>query len=146
MQNRFSLKLLVAAILSIPLLVAGDSSQLVLGSLFSYRLNRIEVPTQLSALTPFDWNEVCASHPYDGDFRHPVTGRIYPAPLEHAHDGTWVLLFLDAKGEPRHLTGKSPFIEDFSGCILRRHAIISPSAAGRQSKTFSVQSSASPRE
>lgn len=75
-------------------------------ALFRYRLSGAAQAPQkkinFPELATFAWEEVCSHHPYDGDFKHPKYGRTYTAPMSAAHDGVWVLLFIDKDGGPTY--------------------------------------------
>lgn len=99
-------------------------------ALFRYRLSgAAQAPQEkinFPELATFAWEEVCSHHPYDGDFKHPKYGRTYTAPMSAAHDGVWVLLFIDKDGGPTYISGSctrgGAYIRDF-GCLSRAKAV-----------------------
>ena len=98
-------------------------------ALFRYRLSSAiqQQKNQINfvELTPFDWEEVCDHHPYNGEFKHPNYNRTYRAPMSAARDEAWVLLFIDKGGSPTYISGScshgSAFIREF-GCRSRKNA------------------------
>lgn len=100
-------------------------------ALFRYRLgSAASVPQKnvhLSELAAFEWDEVCARHPYDGDLKYPKYGRTYQAPSRTMQDGVWVLLFIKRDGTPTYIAGSctrgGAHIHDAS-CIPRAEAIL----------------------
>ena len=106
-------------------------------ALFRYRLSSA-AKTQtreinLSELATFDWEEVCDHHPYDGEFKHPKYGRTYTAPMSAAHDGVWVLLFIEKDGSPTYISGScvrgGASIREF-GCLSRTNAVFRLEGSG----------------
>jgi hypothetical protein len=100
-------------------------------AIFRYRLSEAALSQKahirIAELTTFKWEEVCEHHPYDGDFKHPRSGRIYHPPNNTAHDGTWVLLFIENNGEPTYISGSckrgGAQIGSF-GCLPREQAVL----------------------
>lgn len=122
-----------AAIVLVAGLVAWDLFLLpssLSEALFRYRLNSAaqthKKEINFSELATFEWEEVCNHHPYDGEFKYPKYGRTYSAPMNAAHDGVWVLLFIEKDGSPTYITGSctrgGAHIEEF-GCMPRTQAI-----------------------
>jgi hypothetical protein len=106
--------------------VASSFSEMV----FRYRLEDAsqtqKQKVNMAELTPFEWEEVCMHHPYDGDFKHPTNGRTYVAPMSNAHDGVWSLLFIEKNGDPTYISGScrrgAAKFQEFS-CLTRETAI-----------------------
>ncbi|TCS72202.1 hypothetical protein EDC61_106117 [Sulfuritortus calidifontis] len=106
-------------------------------ALFRYRLgNAVQAQAKaidLAELASFEWEEVCAHHPYDGEFKHPKYGRTYQAPMNAAQDEVWVLLFIEKDGRPTYISGSctrgGASIGDF-GCRSRSQAILRLEQAG----------------
>lgn len=98
-------------------------------TIFRYRLSRAaQTPNKeiyLSELATFEWEEVCDHHPYDGGFKYQKYGRTYHAPMSAAHDGVWVLLFIEKDGSPTYISGScargGASIREF-GCLSRTQA------------------------
>ncbi len=122
-----------AAIIFIAGLVAWDLFLLpssLTEALFRYRLNSAaqaqKKEIDLSGLATFEWDEVCDHHPYDGEFNYPKYGRTYSAPKNAAHDGVWVLLFIEKDGSPTYISGScthgGAHIGEF-GCLARAQAV-----------------------
>ena len=107
-------------------------------ALFRYRLNNAaqtqKKEINFSELATFEWEEVCDHHPYDGDFKHPKYGRTYSAPMRTAHDGVWVLLFIERDGSPIYISGSctrgGAHIRGF-GCLSRTQAIFRLGGSGK---------------
>lgn len=99
-------------------------------ALFRYRLSSAaqtkKKEINLSELTEFEWEDVCDHHPYDGEFKYPKYGRTYTAPISAAHDGVWVLLFIEKDGSPTYISGSctrgGARIHEF-GCLSRTQAV-----------------------
>ena len=130
-----------AAIVLIAGLVAWDLFLLPSSlneALFRYRLNSAaqtqKKEIKFSELATFEWEEVCNHHPYDGEFKHPKYGRTYIAPMSAAHDGVWVLLFIEKDGSPTYITGSctrgGAHIGEF-GCMPRTQAIFRLEGSGQ---------------
>ncbi|WP_154716350.1 hypothetical protein [Sterolibacterium denitrificans] len=106
-------------------------------ALFRYRLSRAvqtqKIEINFSELATFEWEEVCDHHPYDGDFKHPKYGRTYTAPMSAAHDGVWVLLFIEKDGSPTYISGSctrgGASIREF-GCLSRTKAVFRLESSG----------------
>lgn len=130
-----------AAIVLIAGLVAWDLFLLPSSlneALFRYRLNSAaqtqKTEINFSELATFEWEEVCNHHPYDGEFKYPKYGRTYSAPISAAHDGVWVLLFIEKDGSPTYITGSctrgGAHIREF-GCTPRTQAIFRLEGSGQ---------------
>lgn len=106
-------------------------------ALFRYRLNSaaqaLKKEINFSEIATFEWEEVCDHHPYDGEFKHPKYGRTYSAPMSAAHDGIWVLLFIEKDGSPTYISGGCAHggarIRGF-GCLPRTRAIFRLEGSG----------------
>lgn len=129
-----------ATILLLILLFWAIAPFSVAEALFHHRLKQAALAQQdsirLSELTHFDWEEVCEHHPYDGDFKHPESGRVYRSPFSAAHDGTWVLLCMDHKGNPESISGNcsngGATIEEFQfRCLQREKAVLKLAQKGK---------------
>lgn len=113
-------------------------------ALFRYRLSHAvqdkKTVISLAHLASFEWEEVCDHHPYDGEFKHPKYGRTYHAPMNAAHDGIWVLLFIDKEGHPTYVSGSctqgGAYIREF-GCLSRNNAVFR-SQQSEQCPTYSA--------
>lgn len=130
-----------AAIVLVAGLVAWDLFLLpssLSEALFRYRLNSAaqtqKKEINFSELATFEWEEVCNHHPYDGEFKYPKYGRTYSAPVSAAHDGVWVLLFIEKDGSPTYITGSctrgGAYIKEF-GCMPRTQANFHLEGPGR---------------
>lgn len=105
-------------------------------ALFRYRLSNAASSQKeiirFSELAAFEWDEVCAHHPYNGDFHYPKYDRTYHAPDRAAHDGFWTLLFIKHDGSPSYISGTcvrgGAAIAEF-GCLSRSQAIFRLSEA-----------------
>ena len=140
-SKRWRLLLAIPALMVIAVgLVAWDLFLLpssLTEAIFRYRLSSAaqsqKKEFQLSELATFEWEEVCDHHPYDGEFKYPKYGRTYHAPMSAAHDGVWVLLFIEKDGSPTYVSGScargGARIRDF-GCLSRTQAIFRLEGSG----------------
>ncbi|MGE5384376.1 MAG: hypothetical protein ACM3SV_00650 [Betaproteobacteria bacterium] len=145
--ERFLCLLVLLCLLTAAWFVAPNS---LAEALFRWRLSeaveKSSTPIQLSDLASFEWVEVCEHHGYDGDFKHPVSGRIYTAPSSSSHDGIWSLLFIAENGEPTYITGSCkrggakilPF-----ACMPRKQAVLELVASSNECPNYIGTSSES---
>ena len=93
---------------------------------------------KLSELMPGDWELVCGSNGYAGEFHVKRYNRTYPA-VGALHDGSWGLVFIARDGSYTSAAGNcaSPGIYlGVEGCIERAHAVLSSKSHPQQCARF----------
>jgi len=93
---------------------------------------------KLSELMPGDWELVCGSHGYAGEFYVKRYNRTYPA-VGALHDGSWGLVFIAKDGSYTSAAGNctSPGVYlGVEGCIERAHAVLSSKSHPQQCARF----------
>ena len=93
---------------------------------------------KLSDLMPGDWELVCDSNGYAGEFHVKRYNRTYPA-VGALHDGSWGLVFIARDGSYTSAAGNcaSPGVYvGVEGCIERAHAILSRKSPPQQCEHF----------
>jgi len=93
---------------------------------------------RLSELMPGDWELVCGSNGYAGEFHVKRYNRTYPA-VGALHDGSWGLVFIARDGSYTSATGNctSPGLYlGVEGCIERAHAVLSSKSPQQQCVRF----------
>lgn len=126
-----SLSLLIG-ILTFLAWVVGLLPYSVSEALFRYRLDErakhdaMVIP--LKDMLRSDWEMVCDVHPYDGPIHVKKYGKTYDAPTRYAHDGVWVLMFLNSKGNPTFVSGGCSkggiFLKSEVRCLEREMAVL----------------------
>ena len=93
---------------------------------------------KLSELMPGDWEFVCGSNGYAGEFHVKRYNRTYPA-VGALHDGAWGLVFIARDGSYTSAAGNcaSPGIYlGVEGCIERTRAVLSSKSPPQQCARF----------
>ena len=93
---------------------------------------------KLSELMPGDWELVCGSNGYGGEFHVKRYNRTYPA-VGALHDGAWGLVFIARDGSYTSAAGNcaSPGIYlGVEGCIERAQAVLSRKSPQQQCARF----------
>jgi hypothetical protein len=105
--------------------------------LFRHRLkeasNSGAMEIRITDLAPFDWEEVCFHHAYNGDWRYDKYHRVYRAPAKGAQDGIETLLFIKHDGRPTYFVGTAgiEIIHQRRLCWSRNEAVMKRVFASR---------------
>lgn len=92
----------------------------------------------LSDLAPGNWETVCGSGGYGGEFYVERYKRTYPA-IGALHDGSWGLIFIEKDGSYKSAVGNcaSPGVYvSVEGCMERARAILSRKSGSQQCPRF----------
>ena len=92
----------------------------------------------LSEQMPGEWELVCNSHCYDGDFYLAKYKRRFPA-VADCHDASWGLVFINSDGSYTSATGncRSPGVRvNLRGCVAREQATVKRQSEARLCPAF----------
>ncbi len=131
-RNTLLISLAIVAVVMLGLLwLTGLLPSSLDEALFRYRLSQFlsgsEKRQALRDIGSFDWDLVCDNHPYRGPRYVAKYDRTYQGPIWAAHDGVWVLLFIDHKGNPKHFAGScniSAYFGELVGCVSKDQAVV----------------------
>lgn len=93
---------------------------------------------KLSELMPGDWELVCGSNGYAGEFHVKRYNRTYPA-VGALHDGSWGLVFIARDGSYTSAAGNCASHGVYlgvEGCIERARAVLSSKSPPQQCVRF----------